>query len=610
MHTNTFIQEATRSHLAEQRLCDVLAEIVGQRSQTRRVRGHKLLSIMPAMILTPGKRAGKVGSAVQRTVRRRIGKFREGEFTDLIEESERLAKAKSTHHLVHRTPLRADAGTVTDSDTPSSEDASDIDPGDAMLFRATQRLVQHGQLSRASNRLTSHGIAPPTTATADKLKAKHPHPPPINEFDRSRMWSTATDRTLPTQAMEVDCSRLTAIIMDAPKQSTPSITGWRMDHIQQLILGAGPHLPRLMDLLSRFIAELINADVPLYVQNSWMRIAPVIALNKDRTADADVRPIVLYDSFFKIAERYVVTVEKAALVPLFQSVGQLGAPGLSGGIEAAAVSHRIMHDMAKPRVPMSVPTREAAAAAADPDAGNYADCVITVSTDIFNAFNTLSRKAAAAAIREHLPHLLPYTRMLYDKPFHLWFGIVDPSDGSTEVTTILSRTGTLQGSALAQLIFDLAFVVPLQAVRRNHPGVLVTAIHDDVNMTGPPSMVAAAYITLERECKKLDLIVRPSKCHASIVPRQLAFRDLIVADFQRHGITLGWDHYPYPHPPPPPPSLASTLPPPPHFPTPSHFLQTTDGVTIGGTPAPVGTRRYIISVIGKVITGASQLSIY
>ena len=152
--------------------------------------------------------------------------------------------------------------------------------------------------------------------------------------------------------------------------------------------------------------------------------------------------------------------------------------------------------------------------------------------------------------------------MLYKRPFHLWFTLNCPEDGGPEVRTILSRTGTLQGSALAQLIFDLAFIKPLKALQLRHPGILVTGIHDDVNISGPPAAVAAAYRTLVEECGKMDLVVRPSKCHVSVTPRQLTFRDRIDADFLHHGVALDWGSYPTPYPQQPPPPPTPTEPPP------------------------------------------------
>ena len=344
--TTPLIRDHIRPHLAEV-LCLILYEIVGQTSWRRRTRGWKLLAIAPALLFGPNKRAGT--SAMQRVMRWRVAKFLAGDFDELISQAEWMAKI--TGDKIFRTSRPGVRNPDHDME-PSSELAAEVSSEDATLFRGVQKLARQGQLSRATNRLTTHGLAPPTLETLDKLSAKHPAPP-TGALD-PRMWHTDTENTLPGQAIEVDWKRLESVILGASKHSAPSITGLRMDHLQLIISGAGPHYTTLRDLLPRFFAEVINADVPEYVQHpdtGWLLISPLIALNKD-AAQSDVRPIALYDTILKVAERYIVTVEKAPLVPIFQSVGQLAAPGLSGGIEAAAIAHRTFHDMRAPRTPL------------------------------------------------------------------------------------------------------------------------------------------------------------------------------------------------------------------------------------------------------------------
>ena len=76
---------------------------------------------------------------------------------------------------------------------------------------------------------------------------------------------------------------------------------------------------------------------------------------------------------------------------------------------------------------------------------------VALKLDFRNAFNRVNRAAMLRAVRDRLPHLLPWVLWCYRTPSHLRFGDLAP---------LLSAEGVQQGDPLGPLLFALT-VQPL-----------------------------------------------------------------------------------------------------------------------------------------------------
>ena len=267
---------------------------------------------------------------------------------------------------------------------------------------------------------------------------------------------------------------------------------------------------------------------------------------------------------------------------------------MRGGIEAAAHAARIIMDKVNERAAMRHLEN------ADHAEAPYGDVVVILSTDIRNAFNSISRTAVAAAVRDWFPHLMPYAKWTYGANTKPTVNYFVPTDaGKVQILTADVDTGVLQGSTLAQLFFDAAFDKVLdETAKEAGDNVTTLAIHDDVNLIGHPVAVAKAMSAMIRICDSLELQLRPEKCKLYVRPEDRVHENQIRTAFDGYEIATKWPagdadedagegHR--------------------HVEGRRHqnAVKITDGVDIGGVP--VGTTAYVIDKLKGHETRFSKL---
>jgi hypothetical protein len=109
-----------------------------------------------------------------------------------------------------------------------------------------------------------------------------------------------------------------------------------------------------------------------------------------------------------------------------------------------------------------------------------AECV-TIQVDLRNAFNSLRRGAALAAVSERAPNLLPFIQWTYCQHTRLLVG--GAPQGSEP---LLSQSGVRQGDPCGMLVFCLALQTRLEQTQQLHPQTRVLAFADDCYLQGPP----------------------------------------------------------------------------------------------------------------------------
>ena len=118
--------------------------------------------------------------------------------------------------------------------------------------------------------------------------------------------------------------------------------------------------------------------------------------------------------------------------------------------------------------------------------------------DFTNAFNTLSRDAMQAVIREELPELYPFIESCYSGQSYLRFGHY----------TLLSDEGSQQGDPLGPLLF-CATVMSIVKRVKSQCNIWYT---DDGTLGGEIDTLLTDFEMLMAEGRKLGLVVNIAKC--------------------------------------------------------------------------------------------------
>ncbi|GAB0498740.1 hypothetical protein MMPV_010088 [Pyropia vietnamensis] len=215
---------------------------------------------------------------------------------------------------------------------------------------------------------------------------------------------------------------------------------------------------------------------------------------------------------------------------------------------------------------LAATVRKAAAAFLAPGAagGGGAECLdahlahhpqhAVVQLDYRNAFNLVSRPAAAAVLRRALPPLAPYLEWVYgggEAPtVYGWAaggegadGDAAPGGGAGDANggddgegadggdddgvdgeerpplpppptrlALRAERGAQQGDPLGPLLHAAALWLVLRRLQDRHPGVLVRAFHDDVVAAGTPGELAAVMGDAAAAGASVDAELAPTKC--------------------------------------------------------------------------------------------------
>ena len=191
------------------------------------------------------------------------------------------------------------------------------------------------------------------------------------------------------------------------------------------------------------------------------------------------RPIAIGDALLKVAGKILFMRHKEEINKFFGDL-QFGCLS-SGGCET--VAHNVRADVEEGR------------------------CVLTV--DFSNAFNSPARKAIGEALHgvNNFQSFWPIFALEYGTPSELLYFA-----NKRHHTTLMSETGTRQGSSLGGFYFCLVMHPILCAMKDRFPDVRIYAYIDDVTLTGNAADLVAAFEFLRRECIKIDLVLNEKKC--------------------------------------------------------------------------------------------------
>jgi len=381
--------------------------------------------------------------------------------------------------------------------------------------RRALRLVRAGRLSAAARALCADPPAPQTAAVW--AKARDLFPPASSatattatveaEF-AAELVSAADFGDRPTVPRTVSREAVVSAIRSAPRAAAPGPSGLRPEHLWALTAGGQDALVAVVQLLA---GDAMVSRVPPVAAHA-LSGADLLLLAKPGGVGADglpgLRPIGMPETLRKLAASALAATVRTAAAELF-APSQLGV-GVSSACE------RLLHELG-------------AHVALHPGhaVGQY---------DYRNAFNLVSRAAAAAVLARALPVVSPYLQAMYaGEEAPSVYGWASGDDGAPAAPAaddsgdegdtpdalpppppsrlcLPAERGAQQGDPLGPLLHAAALWLVLERLRAAHPGALVRAFHDDVVAAGTPAVLAAVMADAAAVGAAVDAELAPAKC--------------------------------------------------------------------------------------------------
>ena len=307
-----------------------------------------------------------------------------------------------------------------------------------MEQKKLQRLTGMGMFRKAANVVRGTAkVAQPTPEVLEELRRKHPEGTP-------HPFGVLEGRGPPVLR---DADLLETIIDKLDRQTAAGLSGWSPE-LLKLAFGhkadsRGRDFRTFMWTLAKSISRGTAPGQRLLCAS---RLTP---LNKPDVGG--VRPITCGELFFRVCVRCILRewgVEDS-LLPC-----QMGV-GTKGGVEP--ICEYVQQIL---------------------DGVQEGDTTTMYSLDSTNAFNTMSRKAIAAAVKAFAPKFFRLAKWAYDTPAPLVVGVGE------EQTVLESAEGVRQGDPLGPFLFSLGFRPLLEQLKANvraeDETAVVLAYLDDV----------------------------------------------------------------------------------------------------------------------------------
>ena len=366
-----------------------------------------------------------------KSVRARIRKWREGDilglWSEVLDEGESLGRRRK----------------------PKKESSESLLTANA---RRARRAMENGQYKKATQALTSSGLAQASQEVLVEMLAKHPQvDPPLIPSD-----------PIPSPVM-INEAAVVKALRSFPSGTAPGPSGLRANHLKEAVLCPSPDRANgALQALSRVINLLCSGQAP-------SEVIPHLcgaALFASKKKGGGLRPIAVGEVLRRLTSKCIAKAVKGEAFKVLTPL-QVGV-GVSVGCEAIVHAvNRVQED------PNTSPERK-----------------WTLLLDFSNAFNSIDRGKMFEEVRARIPSMAAWLECCYGAQPLLHLG----------EHTILSKCGVQQGDPLGPLAFALALHPIVERINREVPGLNINAWYlDDGTLCGSAEDLSAALAIVEED---------------------------------------------------------------------------------------------------------------
>ncbi len=392
---------------------------------------RKCFMLARCVLANPGRGGRYHLRDTLKIVRARIKRWREGDFLGLwqevLNEEVRLSRRRK----------------------PKKETSVSLRAANAHRAR---RAMEDGQYKKATQALTSSGLAQASTEVLAEMLAKHPQndPPQL------------PSHPVPTP-IQINEAEVVKALRSFPKGTAPGPSCLRAIHLKEAVFCPSPDRANIaLQALTKVINLLCSGQAPA-------EVVPHLCgarLFASKKKGGGLRPIAVGEVLRRLTSKCISRSVQAeafrALTPL-----QVGV-GVPAGCEA--IVHAVNSLLEDPNIHPG---------------GKW-----TLLLDFRNAFNSVNREKMFEEVRARIPSLSAWLECCYGAQPLLHF----------DNHTILSCSGVQQGDPLGPLGFALALHPIVEKIKRDVPGLPINAWYlDDGTLCGSANDLSAALAIIEED---------------------------------------------------------------------------------------------------------------
>ena len=318
--------------------------------------------------------------------------------------------------------------------------------------RRARRATEDGQYKKATQALSSGGLAQASPEVLAEMQAKHPQDdtPPL------------PPSPVPAH-IQITEAKVTRALRSFPNGTSPGPSALRANHLKEAVFCPSPdHAEAALPALCKVVNLLCSGQVLPEVIPHFCGAM----LFASRKKSGGLRPIAVGEVLRRLTSKCISRAVRGdalrALTPL-----QVGV-AVPAGCEA------IVHAVNRVHEDSTIPS----------------EAKWTLLLDFSNAFNSVHRGKMFEEVRAHIPSMAAWLECCYGAQPLLHFGNF----------TILSSCGVQQGDPLGPLAFALALHPIVERIKREVPSLLINAWYlDDGTLVGHADDLRAALAIVEED---------------------------------------------------------------------------------------------------------------